>query len=241
MNYLTYLVGNLTSDFLSNECEEYKLIAKILTNHLDLKNLSTLPQYIIETILFNFVVVLNRDDKGKHLDTVKYLYSLIKNKNFKTTDHNDMTNPLIYACSNGKYEIVKILIENGANINYISKNNTTPIMYAAQHNHYDIVIYLLSLDAIYETREPLSKQLLQRHINDYADIKIQTICNEINKIRSIYKSKCDSLKNTYDSEKILLLQEFIKNNNNNEIVQINIEYNDNKQINNDNKQKIVVY
>jgi len=50
---------------------------------------------------------------------------------------------LHYACFYNDIDIVKLCINNGANVNANSKFNTTPLILATQHNHYAIVKLLL--------------------------------------------------------------------------------------------------
>jgi len=53
------------------------------------------------------------------------------------------TNPLIYCCMEGQFDLVKLLVEKySADIEYLSSNNTTPIMFSAQNNHQEITKYL---------------------------------------------------------------------------------------------------
>lgn len=47
----------------------------------------------------------------------------------------------------GQEEIVKILVERGAQVNVQSQNGFTPLYMAAQENHDEVVKYLLSKGA----------------------------------------------------------------------------------------------
>ena len=54
---------------------------------------------------------------------------------------------LSIACSQGKFELVKQLIENGSDVNQKDFTNLTPIMRAATSGHRGIVEYLISKGA----------------------------------------------------------------------------------------------
>ena len=47
-----------------------------------------------------------------------------------------------YLCENGHLEIVKYLVENGANINEKNKDGDTPLICASINGHLEIVKYL---------------------------------------------------------------------------------------------------
>lgn len=80
--------------------------------------------------------------------------------------------PLILACKNGYLDIVNLLVENGANINKVSKENIngeeyeyTPIMYATENGYTDIVKYL-----IYKGAKHLSSVLYIASVGNEIDI-----------------------------------------------------------------------
>ncbi|KAF5403646.1 Protein phosphatase 1 regulatory inhibitor subunit 16B [Paragonimus heterotremus] len=55
--------------------------------------------------------------------------------------------PLHYACQNGSFEAVKLLVANGAVVNLMDANHTTPLHLAARANHKVIVKFLLLRNA----------------------------------------------------------------------------------------------
>jgi ankyrin repeat protein len=55
--------------------------------------------------------------------------------------------PLSLACSEGKFDLVKSLIENGSDVNQKDHSNLTPIMRAATNGHKSIVKLLVSYGA----------------------------------------------------------------------------------------------
>ncbi|CAF4177822.1 unnamed protein product [Adineta steineri] len=84
----------------------------------------------------------------KHLNVVQTLVSLGKaNVNHRADYSHHSTNwtPLGIACCKGQLEMVKYLIENGADLYNADTNDSTSLMIACKNAHYDIVQYLLSL------------------------------------------------------------------------------------------------
>jgi hypothetical protein len=75
----------------------------------------------------------------------------------KDGQHNLGNTPLIIACENSNLEYVKILVEAGANINFVTKDNGTALEAAVTSagiiDNPDIVIYLIKKGADY--KQPL--------------------------------------------------------------------------------------
>jgi ankyrin repeat protein len=84
--------------------------------------------------------------KDANLDKVKVL---LKAKiNLNATDSREMT-PLLLSCADNNLEIVKALVESGADINRKHKETgKTALIYAAANGHVDILRYLLSRPGI---------------------------------------------------------------------------------------------
>ena len=55
--------------------------------------------------------------------------------------------PLITACSNGNYKIVKSLLDKKANVNYCAEDEMSPLFVACRYNHEDVVQVLLERGA----------------------------------------------------------------------------------------------
>ncbi|UJR17618.1 hypothetical protein I4U23_004514 [Adineta vaga] len=85
---------------------------------------------------------------NEHLNVVRTLVSVGKaNVNHMACAYLDEdTTPLGLACRNGQLDMVKYLIENGADLYKVANDNKTSLMIACQYVKYDIVQYLLSLD-----------------------------------------------------------------------------------------------
>lgn len=59
-------------------------------------------------------------------------------------DPDDSTSsPLLFACRNGHEEMVKTLLDGGANVNFVDSNGENPLEAAARRNHLRIVQLLL--------------------------------------------------------------------------------------------------
>jgi ankyrin repeat protein len=58
--------------------------------------------------------------------------------------HIRAASPIVIACDVGNYNIVEMLLENGANINDTSERGLTPLMKASIYNHINVIELLLS-------------------------------------------------------------------------------------------------
>jgi len=85
-----------------------------------------------------FVAVQN-----KHKPVVEYLISKGARIDEKNGQNNDTA--LHKACVTGSLEVVKILVDAGADINAVNKQGETPNDFAVENNHQSIVDYLESL------------------------------------------------------------------------------------------------
>ena len=57
--------------------------------------------------------------------------------------------PLLAACRKGKTELVKLLVQSGADLNYKNEYNHSALNQATIQDHYDIVLYLLKQNIDY--------------------------------------------------------------------------------------------
>ncbi len=105
--------------------------------------------------------------QNKHIPVIKYLLSKGARIDEKNGPYDDTA--LNRACVIGSLEIVKILVNAGADINAVNKQGKSPLDFAVEKNHQSIVDYLKSLqppwpgftqsdiskfDTIFETEAP---------------------------------------------------------------------------------------
>jgi len=67
--------------------------------------------------------------------------------------NDGVSNPLLFACCQKKFELVKFLVENGADVNKLSSNGTNSIMYSFQKADFETMIYLFQMGATLTTKE----------------------------------------------------------------------------------------
>ncbi len=78
---------------------------------------------------------------------VKYIFSVIRNSsnlNFEYNKYTNINECLCQAIGNGHTDIARILIEEGADINF---DNNKPYLYAVKMSHSDIIEMLLKIDS----------------------------------------------------------------------------------------------
>ena len=63
------------------------------------------------------------------------------------SDIDSVNSQLIIACSQGRFNLVAALIENGHDIDQRDSRNFTPMMYAASNGHLNVVTLLLTYGA----------------------------------------------------------------------------------------------
>jgi len=88
----------------------------------------------------NCIVFLHDCDDG-NFDSIK---KIIKNKLVDINYKNEYNKTgLIYASKSGHINIVKFLVENGANLNIQDVNQNTALMHAIFYNNVDVIEYLI--------------------------------------------------------------------------------------------------
>ncbi|MFO8042099.1 MAG: ankyrin repeat domain-containing protein [Alkalispirochaeta sp.] len=79
-----------------------------------------------------------------HMEIVRYLVEEANaDVNATTPESRGEITPLRYAISNEDYEMVRFLVENGADVNQANGSGWTPIMTAARVGNREILQYLL--------------------------------------------------------------------------------------------------
>ncbi|MDP8200533.1 MAG: ankyrin repeat domain-containing protein [Candidatus Tenebribacter burtonii] len=79
--------------------------------------------------------------KAGNLDSLKFFLKTHPNQ-FDTVDNRQST-PLMFACDRGYLDIVKFMVEEGANLNKQDVDGDTPLIWAIAKNHYSIAEYLI--------------------------------------------------------------------------------------------------
>ena len=96
-------------------------------------------------------------------------------------------NPLIYCCIHGKFDLVKLLVEQyNANLEHLSYVDTTPIMFSAQAGHHEITKYLFNRGA--------KLAIATKHIQDYASAESMQL------IKTLQLQTQDQTKNSTDEK-----------------------------------------
>ena len=99
-----------------------------------------------QVILQKHLLKLIRPDSGYNIDEIRDVCKSLNTLDFGK-DH--YTSPLLMACSLDyfKADVVKLLVELGADVNYRSGHDTPPIMYIAQTRNLYMVVYLIGKGA----------------------------------------------------------------------------------------------
>lgn len=122
---------------------------KISVKYSNFKDFNSLTRGQTNSVLNSFLNNDKKDDSeiiymvegSASLDEIKnYLEN--NDINIDTVNHAGLT-ALIRAADYGKYDIVKLLIEKGANVNHRTDNGFTAIIWAAERGHLDIVKLLV--------------------------------------------------------------------------------------------------
>ncbi|MFW5827586.1 MAG: ankyrin repeat domain-containing protein [Alkalispirochaeta sp.] len=88
-----------------------------------------------------------------HMEIVRYLVEEAEaDVNATTPESRGEVTPLRYAISNEDYEMVRYLVQNGADVNKANRAGWTPIMTAARTGNREIIGYLLDQGADLEAR-----------------------------------------------------------------------------------------
>ncbi|XP_038211865.1 26S proteasome non-ATPase regulatory subunit 10-like [Zerene cesonia] len=72
------------------------------------------------------------------------------------------TTPLILAASAGRFEVVRLLVGKGANVNHKTNRNQTALHYASSKGHKEVVKFLINADANVNSVDVLGATPLHR-------------------------------------------------------------------------------
>ena len=102
-----------------------------------------------------------------NLETVTYLISMGADVNVESVDET----PLIVATARGHKDIVKLLIKNGADINYLTETSQTPATIAYKYGFKELAVYLTGLTDFSDFSEGgFLSLVVQRNDYDFADL-----------------------------------------------------------------------
>lgn len=101
---------------------------------------------------------------------VKKVVDFLTNKKVSlTTKNNYGVSAIIFAANNGHLEVVRELLDRGANIEDRSNNLKTPLLWASLWGHYDVVEHLVERGANISVKDregltPLMSSVMNNHI-----------------------------------------------------------------------------
>ncbi|XP_044272513.1 putative ankyrin repeat protein RBE_0220 [Tribolium madens] len=97
-----------------------------------------------------------------NLGNVQIIDFFIKNNVVINRQYQDGTTPLIRALEKGNFDVVKILVENGADVNF-ANGHFTPLFEALKLDNCEVAKYLISkgasMEAKYLLKFPMSKEI----------------------------------------------------------------------------------
>ncbi|WP_342273365.1 ankyrin repeat domain-containing protein [Spiroplasma endosymbiont of Acasis viretata] len=146
---------------------------------------------IIKEILIKKII--NDYNEKKYIDILLIYFSKYNdilsfkwlNENFKIDsnieDKETFCSPLYYAVNNNNIEIVKLLLENDADINEQDINGSTPLHWAIECNNIEIVKLLLENDA----------DINEQDINGCAPLHWAIECNNIEIVKLLLENDAD--------------------------------------------------
>ena len=133
------------ASFFKNHNKKYFTINKILSRTKTIevnrnRNKKPLIKNLMKRDDFNKLknLIYNKDENQFKYECL----NISNNYDINTCDRNGNT-LLILACMNGDFNIVKLLLDNGANPNCANLNKNTPLHYAISHHEYDIADLLI--------------------------------------------------------------------------------------------------
>ena len=110
-----------------------------------------------------------------YIEIVKYLLSI----GFSPNDRNFKSNEtaLNIACYRSRFEIVKILISHGADLNYVDANHLSPLIICIMFQKWEIAEYLLAKGAIlnFGCRNKEVQRKMNQNLTPQNIIKLENI------------------------------------------------------------------
>ena len=114
------------------------------------------PSYVTNQSFYEAILIGN-------LTYIKLLLnSTVEKLDINTLNYwGEIYVPLLLAIKNDKFDVIKLLVEYGANINQADKKGKTPLMLACELKRIEIIKYLKDLSAIGECDIGPAKRLIQ--------------------------------------------------------------------------------
>ena len=123
------------------EIKIFRVLKKYLTNNIKLLKILINDYKDGKKNIFH--IAANNDK----IISLLFFYSFYYNNNIQASvldiKNKSSHTPLHIACRNGFYNCVQYLINLGANINSVDKDNKTALFYAVQSNNFHIIKYLI--------------------------------------------------------------------------------------------------
>jgi len=126
----------------------------------------------------DYVFVKNNN----RIDTVRFLLDQTPDHNIDLSDSNGQS-VLFYACGSGRLDIVKLLIDRGANINHLDNKGQT-VLFKMGHlgSDYQIMVYLLECGADYTILDKSGQTAIESLTGRYHVIFARAIEEHIKKM-----------------------------------------------------------
>ena len=99
--------------------------------------------------------------------------------------YNEENHPIIEASSFGYLDIIKFLINNNINQNYLTKDNKNPLLISIINNHFNLSKFLLNNNAIFPNRNDLLEILIKFCNSELLDLILNKFPNIINQFENI--------------------------------------------------------
>jgi len=170
-----------------------------------------------ELIKPSYKKLLEASRDGNLKKVIKYFESSIFDINQKDTSEDSTGDTALgYACKYGHLEIVKFLVEKGADINQKNDFGKTPLMYASARGHLEIVELLLKNKAdINKKNSKDMTALMYASLHEYPKIVkllIEKGASINNKDNNKFNAFMLANKNTHSSNKadLILIQKSLK-------------------------------
>jgi len=136
-------------------------VLKILFSNSNL--LLNIPNFRGETPIFTIINICNYSV----IEKIIIIDNLIKRGADINFEDNEGNTPLIYAIQNGSLPIIELLVENGANVNYVIKSkNKSVLTYAIELGELDIVKHLVKCGADVNFKNKNGVSILGEAINN---------------------------------------------------------------------------